>query len=560
MKKILDIFLSFAFVWLSAGCEKADGVIPVQGLSVKPEMFMTISGSSTIQVSVVPENANGDYKLVWTSSDRSVAVVAADGTVTAVSEGKAIITAVLDGNRSVKASCKITVSADMSKYVQFEDERFEKAVLAVADKDGDGRVSREEALEVKKLMVIGLYIKSLAGIECFENLEWLDCSMNAIKTGCMDLSRNKALKVLNCSGNASLKELDVTFNTALVALNCKGTGISSLDVSKNIGLTHLNCYYNNLPSLDLSRNTALEFLSCGCNLFTSLDLTHNTALKTLECTFAKLESIDLSKNTALENLDVRCGVFKSIDVRANTELRMLHVQYNHAISSLDVSQNIKLRSLCTAQNAISSLDLSKCPDIDSLWVDGNGYTGEGKMTELDLSNNLSLVWLRCENQKIKSLKLAHTKIDYLKCSDNALEELTVPSSLTYLKCSVNRIPVLDLSACNSLRWVECSGNGISELKVNASKGLMGLLCGGNRLTSLDLSGLGSIWKLECYNNRLASLDISGNETLKFVKCSGNHDLKEIYVWEGFEPDEMTWDQGEKPCYEKDPGACWVVKD
>lgn len=552
--------LAFLLPAFFAGCEKADGVVPVQGLSVKPEMTMTVSANYAVQVSVKPENANGDYKLIWTSSDPSVAVVAADGTVTAVSEGQAVITASLEGNPSVKTSCKVHVEIDASLYVQFADERFEKAVLAVADKDGDGMVSCEEALAVKKLVVSNLYIKSLAGIEYFENLEWLDCSMNLIKTGGMDLSRNRALRVLDCSGNNSLKEFDVTFNTALVALNCKGTGISSLDVSKNTELTHLNCYYNNLTSLDLSRNTALEFLSCGCNQFTELDLTHNTALKTFECTFAKLETIDLSRNTALESIDVRCGVFKAIDVRANKELRMLHVQYNHAMSSLDVSQNTKLRSLCTAMNAISSLDLSKCPDMDSLWVEGNGYTGESKMTELDLSNNSSLVWLRCAHQKIKSLKLAHTKIDYLECNDNALEELTVPSTLTYIKCSVNRIPVLDLSGCASLTWVECAGNGISELKVNASKGLMGLLCGGNRLTSLDLSGLGSIWKLECHNNRLTSLDISANKTLKFVKCTGNTGLNDIYVWNGFDPDEMTWDQGTKPCYEKDPGARWVVKD
>ena len=183
--------------------------------------------------------------------------------------------------------------------------------------------------------------------------------MNLLTAEGLDLSRNTALRVLDCSGNNALGRLDVTHNPELERLHCKGARLSGLDVTHNPKLVYLNCYYTEIPSLDVSKNAHLEYLSCGCNAFVALDLSGNPALKNLECTFARIPALDLSGNPALEQVDLRCGVLAELDVRANRALRSLHVQYNPAMSSLDVTQNTELRSLCTAQNPIEHLDVSK---------------------------------------------------------------------------------------------------------------------------------------------------------------------------------------------------------
>ena len=62
--------------------------------------------SGKLNASVTP--ANSTEALTWTSSNKSVATVAADGTVTAVAPGTAVITAA--ASSGVKATCTVTVS------------------------------------------------------------------------------------------------------------------------------------------------------------------------------------------------------------------------------------------------------------------------------------------------------------------------------------------------------------------------------------------------------------------------------------------------------------------
>lgn len=75
----------------------------------------------------------GDSKIIFTSSDASVATVTDDGTVTAVSEGTAYVTASAEGVEGASKICKVTVT---------------KSVYAVSlDRSGAIEVLRGAALE-----------------------------------------------------------------------------------------------------------------------------------------------------------------------------------------------------------------------------------------------------------------------------------------------------------------------------------------------------------------------------------------------------------------------------
>ncbi|MCH5209878.1 MAG: Ig-like domain-containing protein [Oscillospiraceae bacterium] len=77
----------------SATCQVEVYSTPVTGLTVPyGDTTVFIGGSKTIAATVVPENAT-DRGLTWTSSNENVATVNANGTVTGVSIGSAIITA-----------------------------------------------------------------------------------------------------------------------------------------------------------------------------------------------------------------------------------------------------------------------------------------------------------------------------------------------------------------------------------------------------------------------------------------------------------------------------------
>ncbi len=163
------------------------------------------------------------------------------------------------------------------------------------DTDSDGYLSYDEVEGVDKIVPLSVYIgindtiSDLTGIEYFVNattlyaatigleridvsaldkLETLEVQGNNLTE--LDVSNNSALTLLKCRGNANLSEINLP--SSLVELQCDGCALTSLDLSKCTKLETLNCYNNELTALDLSNNTSLSFLSCSNNHITSLDL------------------------------------------------------------------------------------------------------------------------------------------------------------------------------------------------------------------------------------------------------------------------------------------------
>ena len=66
-----------------------------------------------------------------------------------------------------------------------------------------------------------------------------------------------------------------------------------LDLSRNSALKYLDCSDNEFTSLDLSNNTALEEVYCRRNRLKHLSLTNNYALKSLNCEYNEMEQIFL---------------------------------------------------------------------------------------------------------------------------------------------------------------------------------------------------------------------------------------------------------------------------
>ena len=83
--------------------------------------------------------------------------------------------------------------------VEIPDANFKSFLLENFDTNRDGNISLPEAKVVKKLDCSGKNIKSLDGIEKFENLEYLDCSNNQLNE--LEVRYNKKLNRLICTKN-----------------------------------------------------------------------------------------------------------------------------------------------------------------------------------------------------------------------------------------------------------------------------------------------------------------------------------------------------------------------
>lgn len=246
----------------------------------------------------------------------------------------------------------------------------------VFDKDENGFVpitgkNKEIIIETKSLkFTYPKTLTDLSGIECFSNLESLFCSeLNLVS---LDVSSLKKLKQLDCSGNRSLTDLNVSGLTNLETLECSSTGLTLLDV---IGL-------ENLQKLSCDQSSFLETLKFG----------ENDKLTELWCSECNLSSLDVSSFTALEKLD--CSYNQNLTSLTLGNLAALTYLscYNCQLSKLDVSGLTKLSDLSCAENKLSELDLRKNENLTSLYCGEQVGCDDDNKMRLYLPESLVDMW------------------------------------------------------------------------------------------------------------------------------------------------------------------------
>jgi hypothetical protein len=346
----------------------------------------------------------------------------------------------------------ILMVGDATVKTMIPDPKFEEALIKLGYDTApvDGSVLTYRINGVRDLLISN--ITDLTGIQDFKALEKLYCVNEAtatVKLTNLDLSKNTALKSLNCSFN-NIATLDLSMNTALTELNCFSNPLlTTLNITKNIALKKLD--YNDCSSLialDLSQNTALEELYCFNNKLTTLDVSKNVALKKLDCSNNKLITLDVSKNVALSVLLCQNNSLSTLDVFSNKALDILYCSTNQ-LANLDVSKNVALRQLYCSTNQLTSLDFSKNISLYRLACNTN------KLTILDLINNIALTTISCDSNMLTTLDISKN------------------TALTYLNCSFNKLTTLDATKNKDL-------GGTSDRFIG------GLYCNDNLLTTLNI--------------------------------------------------------------------------
>ncbi len=315
--------------------------------------------------------------------------------------------------------CKI----DSKENIIFEDANFKAYLVANFDTDGDGEISKEEALAITKIIVGTKDIESLAGIEHMANLTELRCEgpwsifepeedpEGKLKT--LDVSKNVNLTILYCGFN-QLTSLDVTNNPKIEQLRCAGNNLNSLDVSKNTELIEFEAYNNRLSSIDVSNNPELDYIDLTNNQIKSIDVSKNLELERITCSDNKLTSIDVTNNQKLTTLNISGNSIVKIDLGNNPELKHLICNKNK-ISELELSNNKKLKSLNVNDNNLTSLTVNCCPEIKTLKANNN------LIKEMDISELTSLFDFYCSGNPLETLYVFDGQID-------ALFEKEIPST------------------------------------------------------------------------------------------------------------------------------------
>lgn len=437
----------------------------------------------------------------------------------------------------------------------FPDTNFRAYVQKNIDSDGDNILEFEEIKEVSELTVSNMSITSLAGIEYFTQMFYLDCSGNQLTS--LDVSNNVALTTLDCADN-QLTSLGVSNTPALTYLYCKNNQLTSLNVSNNTALTCLYCENNQLTSLDVSNNTALIRLYCDGNQLTSLDVSNNTALTQFSCCNNTAFFCPLKKVTVLPGFDPAKasdwnGAIYDAESGMLTNITDVTVTYSYDCGS-GYSETFSFEVLHYDENADGCcdgcaqptsfiIDETSFPDANFrkyvlryIDTDGDGILEFEEATEVNILN--------VEEMSITSLKGIEyfTQLTHLFCRENQLTSLDVSKNIVLerLDCSYNQLESLDVSNNFALTYLNCYCNRcLTSLNISMNTALDYLDCMINQLTILDVSNNTALTYLYCGNNQLTSLDVSNNSSLKYLYAEDNETTfcisEKITTLPGFDP-------------------------
>ncbi len=226
-----------------------------------------------------------------------------------------------------------------AQNVAFGDENFKKTLIktySTLDANKDGEISFDEAKTLTAIRNLSLYnfikIKSVVGIEAFENITELDLKQNQITS--IDLSKNLKIKTLNLRENLIEGELDLSMLTEATSVELNTNKITSLK----------------LPSAG-----KIQFLYANDNLLTSVDLSGQPDLKRPFFVRNAISSISFSNNPNIDRIHLDGNKLASVDLSGLTKLAWVSLVENN-LSQMTFSNNPLLRTLLLQKNNLTQLN------------------------------------------------------------------------------------------------------------------------------------------------------------------------------------------------------------
>lgn len=209
-----------------------------------------------------------------------------------------------------------------------------------------------------------------------------------------------------------------------------------------------------------------------------------------------------------------------------------------ALIAKGVDKNLDGKIQTSEALAVDSLNISSKSIIDLTGIES--FTNvtfldcqlNYDLTTLFISNNLKLMYLDCSNTKISNLILSsNLAFTHLKCYGSKVTQLDLSKNtqLIYLNCLGNKMTSLDVSKNKKLAALECNFNSLTVLDVSNNTELTWLGCTDNQLPKLDLTKNILLDGAACYNNLLTTLDISSNKLMTQLYCFGNPKLSQICI-------------------------------
>lgn len=309
-------------------------------------------------------------------------------------------------------------------------------------------------------------------------------------------------------------------------ISTKDPEFTQIDLSKLRKLTSLRLSGVPVALVNTAGARALKDLYIGSGALKELDLSENVKLRTVDLECPLLDELHVENSPGLDSLSVSSEHLASLDVKNLAALTGLFI-YLDELRTLDVSGNPALFNLWISAEKLETLDLSKNPALGCLKISSE------KLEELDLRKNPALKELRLDTKRLQALDTAkNKKLNTLWINSQDLTQLNLANNkkLITLVVSAPGLQALDLSANIRLRDLWVKHTSLTELKVPGLKRLSELTVEGNgKLETLDVLESPALSNLTVRENALTSLNLSGQTDMNRLTIIGEKRLTSLEI-------------------------------
>lgn len=328
---------------------------------------------------------------------------------------------------------------DINIHDTFPDEAFRRYISQNFDKNidddlqtPDGWLQPNELRDIKTIDVTsyklpdGTMVESLEGIEYLTELTNLHFGSSVTRIGKMGvlLSNNTKLQSLHCNyantqALLDLKKCEFPFLHFFFAENSERSFLDFSGAPK-------------LQFIVVNNSDVVEIIANDCPSLVKIEANDCSELDWIE-----------AKNSSVTNVSAKNSAVIGMDFENCSDLKQVNItQGNNAISQINLNGCVSLDWLYIKCLGLSYLNLSECPLLRDLWI-------EGDISTLDISTNT----------KLESLHAIGVNLDNITLGTHPV--------LTQLTLQDNNLKSLDISGCPALKYLDADGNNLSELDVSA---------------------------------------------------------------------------------------------
>lgn len=349
---------------------------------------------------------------------------------------------------------------------------------------------------------------ALLSLNTESNPELVNLAANNNSISIISINKNTKLERVNLENNqiprikleglVNLIDIRLNGNAKIASLDLKGVdALQMLDVSETRVTSITNANFSQLKGINLSGAEGFDFnvlkdarllenLGMAGSKVSTVDLKRHPMLMTLWAPNCELEQLDFSGNPELRQVMLNYNKLRMADFSKNMKINHIHLENNN-LEALKLPAGSPLKTLnVSGVKTLTSIDVSQQPKLRALQIDGV------EITSLDLSANENLMELTMSETAIKELNLSKAPmlntLNVAGCKQLTKLDLSGCAELSTLYCGKSGLTELDLSACTSLTEFSGDHNGFTRLTFN-SNSLTRVDCAGNNIRGQAMTDL-----------------------------------------------------------------------